>query len=85
MKTNAELSRVEISENIQAIANCIQDAISGRPAGPQLIEWCRNNQDKLAEVGFHNYNCVAGVVTFDQRKEDEFDAILDIIQPLKLR
>lgn len=85
MKTNAELTVVNPSENVVAIANCIEGNISGSDAGPELIEWVKNNINKVSECGWNNYNCKAGDVRFDSRKEDEFDALLDIVQPLKLR
>ena len=85
MKRNQEIHKVNVAENIVAVANCIRQNISGSNAGTQLIEWCENNVDKLQDCGFNNYNCKQGEVIFDTRLEDEFDAILDIVQPLKLR
>jgi hypothetical protein len=82
---NQEICKVQVSENIQAIANCIKENISGGKAGTELIQWCENNQDKLQSCGFHNYNCLSGQVDFDNQLEDDFDALLDIVQPLRLR
>lgn len=84
MKTNAELTAINPSEYVVAIANVIQGSISGRVAGPELIEWVKNNIDKVSKCGWNNYNCKGGEVRFDSRKEADFDALLDIVQPLKL-
>lgn len=85
MTRNQEIFKVVVSENIVAIANCIRQNWTGSNAGPQLIEWCQNNQDKLDECGFHNYNCSKGEVTFDSRKEEAFDKVTAEVRSLKLR
>ena len=82
---NQEICKVNVSENITAIANCIRENINGSNAGAELVKWCEENQDKLQNSGFHNYNCKAGEVTFDSLLESNFDSLLDIVQPLKLR
>lgn len=80
METNAQLTAVNPSENIVNIANYIQENISGRKAGVELIEWVKNNLDKVSDLGWNTYNGFS----IDRKKEDQFDALLDIIVPLKL-
>lgn len=80
METNAQLTAANPSENIVNIANYIQENISGRKAGVELIEWVKNNLDKVSDLGWNTYNGFS----IDRKKEDQFDALLDIIVPLKL-
>lgn len=87
MTRNQEICKVTVSENIVSIANCIRQNWTGSDAriGGTLIQWCEENQDKLESVGFHNYNCRKGEVTFDSRLEDNFDSLLETVQSLKLK
>jgi len=85
MKRNQEIFKVNVQDNIKAIANCIKENMSGGKAGSELIEWCEKNQEKLQDSGFHTYNCSEGEVSFDPKLEDNFDALLDTVESLNLR